>query len=252
MTPENITPTTPALEPKPISERRLAANRANAKKSTGPKTEAGKAKVAQNATKHGLSATHFILAHENIDEFDAFRQVYFQRFQPRDGVETHVLNQLIHGMWTLQRAWKSQNVSIDVQMDLMRPDLDREYKSLNNDERLVFAMDELAENPKMLLLRRYQTALENQYSRALRNYERLHHQPLSPDSPPTPETPPEPIPEPAPEPQTAVPQPPITKQTQRHPQTRRQPRARRANRRRNSRITATSIKSVRTTEKTPC
>jgi hypothetical protein len=38
------------------SERRFAANRANAKKSTGPKSRAGKMRSSRNAYRHGLSA----------------------------------------------------------------------------------------------------------------------------------------------------------------------------------------------------
>lgn len=37
------------------SPARIAANRRNAARSTGPRTPAGKAKVAQNARKHGLN-----------------------------------------------------------------------------------------------------------------------------------------------------------------------------------------------------
>src|SRR5271170_4429528 len=37
------------------SERQRAANRANAAKSTGPRTKAGRAKVSQNAWRHGLA-----------------------------------------------------------------------------------------------------------------------------------------------------------------------------------------------------
>ena len=37
-----------------ISEAQVNANRANAEKSTGPTSEAGKAKVSQNAVKTGL------------------------------------------------------------------------------------------------------------------------------------------------------------------------------------------------------
>ncbi|MBR1232810.1 hypothetical protein [Bradyrhizobium sp. AUGA SZCCT0182] len=38
------------------SERQRAANRANAKKSTGPKSAAGKYRASRNAFRHGLSA----------------------------------------------------------------------------------------------------------------------------------------------------------------------------------------------------
>ena len=37
------------------SDRRIEANRENAKKSTGPKSEVGKRRVSQNARRHGLS-----------------------------------------------------------------------------------------------------------------------------------------------------------------------------------------------------
>ena len=37
------------------SERQRAANRANAAKSTGPRTKAGRAKASQNAWRHGLA-----------------------------------------------------------------------------------------------------------------------------------------------------------------------------------------------------
>jgi len=41
------------------SAARIAANRANARKSTGPKTVAGKARVSRNAQRHGLSRPLF-------------------------------------------------------------------------------------------------------------------------------------------------------------------------------------------------
>ena len=37
------------------TERQIAANRANAQKSTGPKTAAGRSKSSRNAFRHGLS-----------------------------------------------------------------------------------------------------------------------------------------------------------------------------------------------------
>ena len=40
--------------PLALTPRRLAANRRNAARSTGPRTDAGKARVARNAIKHGF------------------------------------------------------------------------------------------------------------------------------------------------------------------------------------------------------
>ena len=50
------------------SERRISANRANARKSTGPKTAGGKSKSSHNALRHGLEAVniHDALTHEKI------------------------------------------------------------------------------------------------------------------------------------------------------------------------------------------
>jgi len=50
------------------SEKRLAANRANALKSTGPRSEAGKRRVSQNACKHHLYSRKFAMP----DEWEQF------------------------------------------------------------------------------------------------------------------------------------------------------------------------------------
>ena len=44
----------------PISERKLEANRANAKKSTGPKTDKGKRIASLNSVTHGVFAKSII------------------------------------------------------------------------------------------------------------------------------------------------------------------------------------------------
>ena len=62
-----------------LSEAQLAANRANAQKSTGPRTEEGKAASSQNAVKHGLYAYTDVLEGETREAFLELRDDYHQR-----------------------------------------------------------------------------------------------------------------------------------------------------------------------------
>ncbi len=55
------------------TEAQTQANRANSQKSTGPRTPEGKAKVAQNALKHGLLAKQAVVVGEDTDDFDLLR-----------------------------------------------------------------------------------------------------------------------------------------------------------------------------------
>jgi hypothetical protein len=53
------------LEAEMISERQADVNRQNAKKSTGPRTPAGKAVVALNGMKHGLLSRESLVKGES-------------------------------------------------------------------------------------------------------------------------------------------------------------------------------------------
>ena len=53
------------------SQARIDANQKNAQHSTGPKTDAGKAKSSRNALKHGLTAEAAVLPNENPADFEA-------------------------------------------------------------------------------------------------------------------------------------------------------------------------------------
>src|SRR5258707_14702907 len=48
-----------------VSERRIAANRANAQKSTGPKSAEGKARARRDALKHGMTSRGDVLPLED-------------------------------------------------------------------------------------------------------------------------------------------------------------------------------------------
>ena len=56
------------------TDKQIAANRRNAMKSTGPKTEEGKLRARQNAFRHGLTAETVVTALENADDYARFEE----------------------------------------------------------------------------------------------------------------------------------------------------------------------------------
>ena len=95
--------------PRVISEKKRAANRANARKSTGPRTAAGKARVSLNALTHGMTAHACVLPFENADHFEKFAQALRADLEPvgfREGAERGV-----HGpVYTLTGIFLSRHI----------------------------------------------------------------------------------------------------------------------------------------------
>ena len=91
------------------TESQIRANRKNAKKSTGPKTPQGKARVAQNATKHGLTASSDVIQGESQEEFDAHKQGFLDALAPQNALEDFLADHLASLAWRLKRASRMQN-----------------------------------------------------------------------------------------------------------------------------------------------
>ena len=77
------------------SVRQLEANRANARKSTGPRTETGKAIARLNALRHGLTSQKRVtLAGESEFDYLRLREKLMFEFDPQTSVQTHLVDQL--------------------------------------------------------------------------------------------------------------------------------------------------------------
>jgi hypothetical protein len=85
------------------SQRKLEANRRNAQRSTGPRSEAGKAKVARNATRHGFLAQYAVVAPGEEADYQRLCQALFAAFQPSGEIELLLLEQLVIAAWNLRR-----------------------------------------------------------------------------------------------------------------------------------------------------
>src|SRR5450759_5438363 len=80
---------------KPVSDRQLAANRANAAQSTGPRSPEGKSRSALNSRKHGFTASTFAVVRlEDIDEVAHLRQDAIAVYQPVNSQELFAIERI--------------------------------------------------------------------------------------------------------------------------------------------------------------
>ncbi len=134
------------------SKAQIAANRANAQKSTGPRTDTGQEKVSQNGRKHGLCGTFKVLECESQPEYDDLLERYMQAEQPADDVERELVAKMVRHTWTSDRAVRLQEACF-----LVQP---------RTDENIAKGQEGICVRADIDLYIRYQTAQDRAYQRA--------------------------------------------------------------------------------------
>jgi hypothetical protein len=86
------------------SYRQIEANRHNALRSTGPRTEAGKQVSRRNAVRHGLTAETVISALEDAEDYKAFEAAITADYDAQSAVERELVLRLASILWRLRRA----------------------------------------------------------------------------------------------------------------------------------------------------
>src|SRR5713101_3769219 len=84
----------------------LQANRLNAQKSTGPKTEEGSANSKMNALKHGLTAKQVTLLDEKSEDFEAFYGHMINALCPVGALEEQLVERIVVCTWRLRRVYR--------------------------------------------------------------------------------------------------------------------------------------------------
>lgn len=85
------------------SARQLRANRANAKKSTGPRTEEGKQRSSMNSLRHGLTARAIVMPAEDPAAFQRHAQEFIEEYKPKGPTEIQLVQNLAESSWLLNR-----------------------------------------------------------------------------------------------------------------------------------------------------
>ena len=87
------------------TKRQIAANRRNARRSTGPKTAAGKAASSANALRHGLAAARaVVLPDEDADAYERLRQGVIADLDPAGALQEALAQRIVVLLWRLDRA----------------------------------------------------------------------------------------------------------------------------------------------------
>jgi hypothetical protein len=85
---------------------KLAANRHNALRSTGPRTPAGKDASSSNALQHGLLSREVLLQDESVDDLVAFRRRLLDELRPVGELEELLSDRVVTSAWRLRRILK--------------------------------------------------------------------------------------------------------------------------------------------------
>jgi len=84
-----------------VTPKQIAANRENAKKSTGPRTPEGKAKTRLNAKRDGLTGQVITLAEEDLPYFENFKDRFIADLRPEGMVEVQLAHAIAWDTWRL-------------------------------------------------------------------------------------------------------------------------------------------------------
>ena len=102
------------------SFRQIEANRRNALRSTGPRTEDGKRQSRRNALRHGLTAETVIDGLEDREDYRAFEAAVIADYDAQTAVERELVLRLASLLWRLRRIISIETDLLRIQSDIAR------------------------------------------------------------------------------------------------------------------------------------
>jgi hypothetical protein len=100
------------------TQAQITANRRNARRSTGPKTDTGKRRVSRNARKHGLRSRDPEIAVQETNEFQAMLDSWIESLKPANPAEDAAVVRLVcANTQRLRAAELEARLLIDVNLD---------------------------------------------------------------------------------------------------------------------------------------
>src|SRR5210317_1408877 len=98
------------------TKAQIKANKANSKKSTGPRTAKGKKAVSKNAVKHGFFTREEVVRDEDQAAFDLYREAMLDEMAPVGVMESSLAERIVSLAWRLRRAERMQDQALKIQI----------------------------------------------------------------------------------------------------------------------------------------
>lgn len=102
---------------KTVTDKTIAANQANARKSTGPKTGGGKNRARLNALKTGFFAKELHISEEDRREFEDMRDSLAHQYAPAMPMQEIAFDQIVCGCWRCRLALRMENWAVVAQQN---------------------------------------------------------------------------------------------------------------------------------------
>ena len=171
--------------------KQIQANRANAEKSTGPRTEAGKAASASNARKHGCYSSFLVLEGQDQEKYNQILEEFMRDLQPRDIRERNLVEMMAIEWWHLGQCEFMGHCFFSNQRKIEQ-EHHKDWDEMTPEEQLQWTGEDVAfyHLKDMLRISELKNRVNRNYHRASREFDRFREARLR-----------HPEPEPEPEPQ---------------------------------------------------
>ena len=128
------------------TDRQIEANRENARKSTGPKTERGKKTVRFNALKHGLLAEQTVIMTENSaetkEDFNELLNNLTLEHQPKTPTEMLLVERIANCFWRQRRLARYETAHITHAIEEVTCEQNRAVRDNNMERDIVLGINE--------------------------------------------------------------------------------------------------------------
>jgi hypothetical protein len=116
-----------------ISDAQLAANKANAAFSTGPRTEPGKSRSSRNALSFGLFTLNDFVRENEAEQYTKICTSFWSELTPEGIAEEFLATELISSAWRLRRCRMVEEdlAGITILDPMQNPETEKQQKSVD-------------------------------------------------------------------------------------------------------------------------